>query len=138
MHNTDANSKSHSSSELFWSLLEQLMREKPFNKKRLESILNITLRRFEANRFFEFYESDSFIWRDVRIGRIELRAKRGTDNLGLILIDINSPCIRLPEIESRYTDLSVVAPGGHSSDEMTYYSHTYVQGTLSFGFPQKP
>jgi hypothetical protein len=136
MHSNNANPTQPASSESFWSLLGQLVATKSFSKRSLESILGITLRRSDANRFFEFYESDSFSVREIEIQKAELRLQKGATDVGLVLIDIKQPCIKLAEIENRHGPLSVLPPGGDSTEEMTYYTFAYAWGRLSFGFPQ--
>lgn len=126
------------SAESFWALLDELVNQKPFNKRSLESILGIPLRRVDKNKFFEFYESEAAVVRGVSIQRAELRARKNAANSGLLLLDIKEPCVVQGDLRKHHAGaLSVTPPSGNSPDERIYYTADHPWGSVSFGFAQQ-
>jgi len=120
----------------FWVLLDQLMTQGHFNKPSVDSILRTSLRRVHRNKFYDFYESENATAPGLILRSVELRLKKNTNDVGILIIDFREPCVTLAEIKKRHSMLAITPPTGHSADELTYYTADYASRRLSFGFPQ--
>lgn len=125
----------------WWQAVDALVKQIPFSKKKVETLLKTSLSETDntGNDVFQFYESPPVTLKDgVVIRNVDLRIKRAGPHPGFMVLEIEGQCVTLDQIRRRYGPLEITeTPHGHSLDEETSHSVVRPWGKLSFGFAER-
>lgn len=121
-----------------WEAIDQLARQIPFTREKVEAVLSVTLTRWRQSPATDSYQSDPLALADgVVIDDVDLRVSRAGDRPGFLVLPVSGTCISLAQIKARYPQVYFDEPAyTQSPNEEKFYSIRQPWGKLNFGFRQ--
>lgn len=116
-----------------WTLVGKIAKDIPFNKDRIEHLLNVKLAiKEQSSEYYTFWDGESKM--SVNAVRIKSAFLRLNNKLGgtneMLLLNLEGKCIAKAEILQHYPNITLFEmPRGRSLDEVT----TYVTGDMGWG-----
>ena len=122
-----------------WEAIDELVRQIPFSKLKVETVLATRLEEVRRNAYTTFFEGGPVTLAAAqRIDKVDLRLGSDAGDAGFLVLSIEGACLGLAQVRAHHGDLKVTgAPRGRSLEEATTHSVQLPWGKLSFGFKER-
>lgn len=119
-----------------WQTVEQLARQLPFTRERIEAVLSTELTPRRQSLATDFYESKAIpLAGGMVIEGVDLRLSRAGKTPGFLLLPLKGAYVSLAQVRRQYGDLPLTdSPMGHSVMEKHVYTASLPRMNVGFGF----
>jgi hypothetical protein len=124
-----------------WQVIENLAKQVPFSKTKVESVLSIRLLENDerSNDVFQFFKGEYIeLTNGIAVSRVDLRIKRDGPHPGFLVLELQGTCVGIEEVRRHYRGLEITdTPRGKSLDDVTSHTTKQAWGELSFSFKER-